>query len=152
MPWHGIIAGQSGESSINREVLMFLGVDYAFRLGPELIGLHPLDLYRRSLLSNLHRHKRHAPYPSSSVVGGCPEPSRRAAPRSAQRLWEAGVRFRPSSGFLDDVAFDVRRRRLEVPGVALDEPSEYKFHNIMAFEALHGATSGDVTSLHTDEI
>ena len=77
---------------------------------------------------------------------------RASAPRSAQRLWEAGVRFRPSSGFLDDVAFDVGRRRLEMPGVALDESSEYKFHNIMAFEALHGATSGDVTSLHTDEI
>ena len=98
MPWHGIIAGQSGESSINREVLMFLGVDYAFRLGPELIGLHPLDLYRRSLLSNLHRDKRKAPYPISSVVGGAQ--SLLALPRSAQRLWEAGVRLRPSSGFL----------------------------------------------------
>ena len=42
--------------------------------------------------------------PSSSVVGGAQ--SLRAAPRSAQRLWEAGVRFRPSTGFL------ARRRRV----------------------------------------
>ena len=68
-------------------------------------------------------------------------------PRSAQRLWEAGVRFRPSSGFLDDVEFDIGKRRLRMLGVALDESSEYKFHNIMAFEALHGgAASDDVTA------
>ncbi|RLM69603.1 UPF0481 protein [Panicum miliaceum] len=151
---HTIAAVEGGgapseySSSINREVLKFLGVDYAGRAagsGRELIGLHhpqhPLDLYRRSLLSNLHHHKRQAPYPSS-VVGV----AARAAPRSAQRLWEAGVRFRPSSGFLDDVEFDNDKRRLEMPGVALDDSTEYKFHNMMAFEALHAATSNDVTA------
>ncbi|XP_039778403.1 uncharacterized protein LOC120645709 [Panicum virgatum] len=239
----------SGESSINREVLKFLGVDYAAGLGPRLIGLHPLDLYRRSLLSNLHRDKRKAPYPISSVVGGAQSllalprsahmchryairryryeyegvclllygassfvslmtklpplvplslgglihsqgrngrrhpslgPTRARPPRPSRRLRAPGKRaavqerhiaayrhvslypavshtgygdlfavsvIRPSSGFLDDVEFDSGKRRLWMPGVAVDESTKYKLHNIMAFEALHGgAASDDVTA------
>ncbi|KAG2562520.1 hypothetical protein PVAP13_8KG282600 [Panicum virgatum] len=129
----------SGESSINREVLKFLGVDYAAGLGPRLIGLHPLDLYRRSLLSNLHRDKRKAPYPISSVVGA-------VSHTGYGDLFAVSV-IRPSSGFLDDVEFDSGKRRLWMPGVAVDESTKYKLHNIMAFEALHGgAASDDVTA------
>ncbi|KAK8447787.1 hypothetical protein SEVIR_8G154100v4 [Setaria viridis] len=144
---HRIAAVEGGEasdeSSINREILKFLGVgagDARAGPSPTMVVLHPLDLYRRSLFGTLYNHKKEALADPSTVA--------RAAPRSAQRLWEAGVRFRCRPGVLDDIEFDNGRRRLEMPEVALDDSTEYKFHNMMAFEALHGggATGNDVTA------
>jgi hypothetical protein len=72
------------------------------------------------------------------------------APRSAQKLWEAGIRFRRSrTDLLDDVDFDrVGKRWLDMPRVWLDDSTEHKFRNLMAFEALHagGGTGNDVTA------
>jgi hypothetical protein len=75
------------------------------------------------------------------------EQDRRRAPRSAQKLWEAGIRFRPSAtGFLDDVGFHGRRREVRMPRVVLDDSTEYAYRNVMAFEALHAGTGNDVTA------
>ncbi|RLM57745.1 hypothetical protein C2845_PM18G08970 [Panicum miliaceum] len=146
MPCHGL-AGQS-ESYINREVLKFLGVDYAGRAagsGPGLTGLHPLDLYRRSLLSNLHHHKRQAPYPSSSVGVAA-----RAAPRSAQRLYSRRWLLWASID-LDGRAPTCRyigsgRIPLRILTCSWRRASGSAPAPASSFEALLGATGNDVTA------
>ncbi|CAL4992791.1 unnamed protein product [Urochloa decumbens] len=119
----------SDDVAINKLVLGFLGMDIdsaanvGTRLGP---GLQPLELYRRSLLG---------------------ANKKATVPRSAQKLWEAGIRFSPSNtDFLDDVSFHGRRHELRMPLVVLDDSTEYIYNNVMAFEALHAGTGNDVTA------
>ncbi|CAL4992797.1 unnamed protein product [Urochloa decumbens] len=130
------------EASINKEVLRFLGINHEEAAASQL-GLHPLDIYRRGLLGSVHGSRAH---PISPNKNGDDELD---APRSAQKLWEAGIRFQRSrTDLLDDVGFDEGKRRLEMPRVLLDDSTEHKFRNMMAFEALHagGTTGNDVTA------
>ncbi|XP_025828773.1 UPF0481 protein At3g47200-like [Panicum hallii] len=187
-----IVAVESGklpdERSINNLVAEFLCEDgwCATEVGSRL-GLHPLDVYRRSLLRPwplpsrqegqrtyccfptiggaaraCQQHCSSCCLPTRSETGAAPpSPRSRGAPtaasasrppplppRSAQRLWEAGIRFRRSeTRLLDDIRFDRCTRRLRMPKIILDDSTEYKFSNLMAFEALHaGAGSGGVTA------
>jgi hypothetical protein len=132
------------EASINKEVLKFLGVNHAGAAAGRL-GLHPLDIYRRSLLGSAPRGRSHV-----TPLNNDDDDDELEAPRSAQKLWEAGIRFRRSrTDLLDDVDFDrVGKRWLDMPRVWLDDSTEHKFRNLMAFEALHagGGTGNDVTA------
>ncbi|CAN6363093.1 unnamed protein product [Urochloa humidicola] len=177
------VEGRSSDDvSINKLVLGFLGVDADCdaHVGAGL-GLHPLELYRRSLLRPkkvtitsilLNRDRRpvdkEGPDGDTGADADADDQDRRrtsycycirqkerktrqrqkaAAPRSAQKLWEAGIRFRRSdTAFLDDVSFHGRRREVRMPGVVLDDSAEYAYHNVMAFEALHAGTSNAVTA------
>lgn len=47
---------------------------------------------------------------------------------------------------LDDVHFDMGTRVLSMPEVMLDDSTEYRYQNVMAFEALHAGTGNDVTA------
>ncbi|KAF8694365.1 hypothetical protein HU200_038289 [Digitaria exilis] len=77
---------------------------------------------------------RDAPTAESSDPAASNDPP----PRSAKRLWEAGVCFRSSeTRRLDDIHFNICSRRLEMHKITLDDSTEYKFSNLMAFEALH---------------
>ncbi|CAO2141947.1 unnamed protein product [Urochloa humidicola] len=159
----------SDDASINKLVLGFLGVDIDSDadIVSEGLGLHPLELYRRSLLlpkkvtttSVLLNQDRPADKASgqddrTSYCYCIPlkeaktrQRQKAAAPRSAQKLWEAGIRFRLSdTAFLDDVSFNVRRREVRMPRVVLDDSTEYAYHNVIAFEALHAGTGNDVTA------
>lgn len=73
------------------------------------------------------------------------EPPQRVVPRSAWKLSEAGIQFMPSAtSCLDDI--DMNNGRLNMPKVQLDDSTAYKFHNMMAFEAMHIGTKNDVTA------
>lgn len=170
------------DSWINDLVLNFVcaNEECDAKVGPAL-GLHPLDVYRRSLLSSrtsaqeISNEESHItfcclppPPPSeratNNLGGFVPEMAtianqqlrktmlcckrekkkERAAPRSAQKLWEAGIRFKRSdTDCLDDVAFYTCSRKLYMPRVMLDDSTEHKYHNVMAFEALYAGSNGN---------
>ncbi|KAK3120357.1 hypothetical protein QOZ80_9AG0686290 [Eleusine coracana subsp. coracana] len=60
-----------------------------------------------------------------------------AAPRSALKLWDSGIRhpiqaYVSDTDCLDDVSFDSCSRKLHVPRVMLDDSTERNYHNAMA--------------------
>ncbi|KAG0462733.1 hypothetical protein HPP92_021209 [Vanilla planifolia] len=105
------------------------------------LALHPLDLYRRSLLQGPSGHpstdlnsRRRS---SESGPGGIV--------RSAIELYEAGVRFRISkSSSLQDIRF--QHGVLSLPPVVVDDATEYAYLNLMAFERLHVGAGSEITS------
>ncbi|XBI72743.1 hypothetical protein VPH35_066629 [Triticum aestivum] len=138
-------AAEGGKTStyatINRMVLNFLGVADADRHPAAVphLGLHPLDIYRRSLL--LHTTGR------TERNIQVEEPAAKPADvRSARKLHEAGIRFRHSGRA--DCLCDVRFRggTLTMPQLFVDDSTEYKLLNLMAFEALHVGAGNDVTA------
>lgn len=134
-----------GDVDINKMVLTFLCPNWDPLVPCDGLGLHPLDLFRRSLLKCSA-----APVHRGAPGTARPEPERveRDVPRSAQKLADAGIRFRTNSEKfqLNDIDFHRMTRRLMMPRVFLDDATPYKFHNVMAFEALHVRTSNDVTA------
>ncbi|OEL16657.1 hypothetical protein BAE44_0022324 [Dichanthelium oligosanthes] len=136
-----ILAVETGkdenEELINRMVLLFLSPT----AWPPVIGdglaLHPLDVLRRSLL--------YGPTPAPRA----PPASSSAPPddiiRSAEELYEAGVRFkRSATSSLLDIRF--HRGTLYLPPIAVDDTTEYMLLNLMAFERLHAGAGNDVTA------
>nr|CAB3465883.1 unnamed protein product [Digitaria exilis] len=126
--------GKDGnEELINRMVLMFLSPTAWPPTTGVGLALHPLDILRRSLL--------YGPRP--------PPPGPTSSPddiiRSAEELYEAGVRFRRSAtSSLLDIRF--RRGTLYLPAIAVDDTTEYMLLNLMAFERLHAGAGNDVTA------
>ncbi|XP_044953454.1 UPF0481 protein At3g47200-like [Hordeum vulgare subsp. vulgare] len=118
---------------INRMVLKFLAQSSGLPLGIGL-GLHPLDVFRRSMLTGKH-HKIRSPQDNVDD---------NAIIRSAVELYEAGIQFKPSKTLsLHDIRF--RRGTLSMPTVSVDDSTEYMFLNMMAFERLHAGAGNDVT-------
>lgn len=73
-------------------------------------------------------------------------PSQRIAPRSAWKLSQARIWFVPNkTGYLDNIKVD-DNGTLQMPMVELDDSTAYKFHNMMAFEAIHVGIRKDVTA------
>ncbi|KAG8048672.1 hypothetical protein GUJ93_ZPchr0009g872 [Zizania palustris] len=96
---------------------------------PKDRGLHPLDVFRKSLLSTEEDEEEDA----SSIV------------RSATELYEAGIRFRKSETMsLHDVTF--RCGVLSLPLIVVDDSTEYMYLNLMAFERLHAGAGNEVTA------
>ncbi|CAN6356041.1 unnamed protein product [Urochloa humidicola] len=141
-----LLAVESGkdvnEDVINRLVLLFLSpASWPPTTGVGL-ALHPLDILRRSLL--------YGPSPTARV----PPPPPTSPPdddviRSAEELYEAGVRFKrsPTSSLLD-IRFHRTTGTLYLPAIAVDDTTEYMLLNLMAFERLHAGAGGgnDVTA------
>uniref|UniRef100_A0A1D1XSY3 UPF0481 protein At3g47200 n=1 Tax=Anthurium amnicola TaxID=1678845 RepID=A0A1D1XSY3_9ARAE len=139
-----LVAVESGklnstnDEAINRMVLRFFAQPHV--VAP--LGLHPLDVYRRS--------KLHGP----SMSKGSPHKKQKKDGkkegevdiiRSAMELNEAGVRFKRSrSGSLRDIHF--KGGVLSLPVVVVDDLTEYMLLNLMAFERLHVGAGNDVTS------
>lgn len=121
---------------MNKLVLKFLGPPDARASTMTGLGLHPLDVFRRSLL-----HLG----PSTRSSAGSPEEGSSEVIRSAVELYEAGIRFQPSkSNSLRDIRF--HRGVLSLPVIVVDDSTEYMFLNLMAFERLHVAAGNEVTS------
>ncbi|KAM0831573.1 hypothetical protein ACQ4PT_065437 [Festuca glaucescens] len=129
--------GKDGnEDLINRMVLRFLSPAAwppATGIG---LALHPLDILRRSLLYG----------PTQTAP---PAPPHHSAPddiiRSAEELYEAGIRFKRSqTSSLLDISF--RRGVLRLPAIMVDDTTEYMFLNLMAFERLHAGAGNEVTA------
>jgi hypothetical protein len=126
------------EDVINRIVLLFLSPTAAWPLTTGTgLALHPLDMFRRSLLCG-------SPTPSGGPRAPPPD-SPDDIIRSAEELYEAGVRFRRSatSSFLD-IRF--HRGTLYLPAIVVDDTTEYVLLNLMAFERLHVGAGNDVTA------
>uniref|UniRef100_A0A0D9XZB5 Uncharacterized protein n=1 Tax=Leersia perrieri TaxID=77586 RepID=A0A0D9XZB5_9ORYZ len=131
---------QENEDFINKLVLRFLSPEaWPMATGVGL-ALHPLDILRRSLLFG--------PAPTPRVPPETSPPPDDII-RSAEELYEAGIRFRRSpTSSLHDIRFDARRGVLHLPAIAVDDTTEYMLLNLMAFERLHTHAGGgnDVTA------
>ncbi|XP_048553769.1 putative UPF0481 protein At3g02645 [Triticum urartu] len=149
-----IVAAGSGTSPnaalINSMVLRFLEGKYAPE-GTNQLGLHPLDIYRTTLLKAAQKPlgndggtgdaKVMTPPAHHDIVS-----SRRIVPRSAWKLSRAGIWFvHKKTSYLDDIEVD-DKGKLQMPILQLDDSTAYRFRNMMAFEAGHDDTGKDVTA------
>ena len=125
------------EELINRMVLLFLSpTAWPLTTGVGL-ALHPLDVLRRSLL--------YGPPPAPRAPDSSPAAAPDDAIRSAEELYEAGVRFkRSATGSLLDIRF--HRGTLYLPPIAVDDTTEYMLLNLMALEQLHAGAGDGVTA------
>ena len=123
---------------INRMVLRFMSGSPSSRLPPgSTLGLHPLDVRRRSML--------YGPKQPPQVLSRDIAPDTTDIIRSAVELYEAGIRFRKTnSDSLHNIRF--RGGVLSMPAVSVDDSTEYMFLNLMAFERLHVGAGNDVTA------
>ncbi|XP_040385796.1 UPF0481 protein At3g47200-like [Oryza brachyantha] len=148
---HKLVAVESGrvpddmgqvEYQVNKMVLRFISPSCnSPPPAKERSELHPLDLFRRSLLSGPYQRTRAA---AARDADGHDEDASDII-RSATELYEAGVQFRRSkTTSLHDVAF--RRGVLSLPLLVVDDSTEYTLLNLMAFERLHAGAGNDVTS------
>uniref|UniRef100_A0ACD5UKT3 Uncharacterized protein n=1 Tax=Avena sativa TaxID=4498 RepID=A0ACD5UKT3_AVESA len=119
---------------INRMVLRFLAPSSRL-LQPGIgLGLHPLDVFRRSMLFGEYQKIPNSKDTQDNDII-----------RSAVELYEAGIGFKMSkSSSLHDIQF--RHGVLSMPTVPVDDSTEYMFLNMMAFERLHVGAGNDVTA------
>ncbi|CAM0951189.1 unnamed protein product [Alopecurus aequalis] len=94
------------------------------------LGLHPLDILHQSLTHDDHQDRKG---------------SKAYVMPSAIEIYEAGILFKVSdTDSLLDVHFE--HGILSMPAVRVDEGTEKRFLNLMAFERLHPAAGNDVTA------
>ncbi|CAL4992486.1 unnamed protein product [Urochloa decumbens] len=123
------------DGEINMMVLRFMSPSSSLPETSRGLGLHPLDVRRRSMVYGQFQESRWD-------VGYVPE---RNIIRSAVELREVGIRFQKSnSDILDDIKF--WHGVLHIPPVVADNSTEYMFLNMMAFERLHVGAGSDVTA------
>jgi hypothetical protein len=120
---------------INRMVLRFMSPMSRLPPAGSNLGLHPLDVRRRSMLYGPYQDSPRSRdiVPETDII------------RSALELYEAGIRFRNSK---TDSLHSIRFRHgvLTMPAVSVDDSTEYMFLNMMAFERLHVGAGNDVTA------
>ncbi|KAM3317537.1 hypothetical protein ACQJBY_035319 [Aegilops geniculata] len=131
----GVESGKPpNDDFINRMVLKFLAQSSG-PLPPGIgLELHPLDVFRRSMLtSKCHKIRNLQETEEDNAII-----------RSAVELYEAGIQFKPSKTLsLHDIRF--HGGTLSMPTVSVDDSTEYMFLNMMAFERLHAGAGNDVT-------
>ncbi|XP_058096186.1 UPF0481 protein At3g47200-like [Magnolia sinica] len=109
------------------------------------LGLHVLDVVRKSMLQIRHPRPSSSTPPIPSLPSFPTHPSTGEIVRSAWELYEAGIRFKKSkTQSLKDVKF--RDGILRLPVVVVDDTTESTFLNLMAFERLHVGAGNEVTS------
>ncbi|KAH7670072.1 hypothetical protein IHE45_10G001000 [Dioscorea alata] len=120
------------EDHINKLVLKFFSTEVRVPTMP--LGLHPLDVFRKSLLQGpTIKSSSQKDHMSSEII------------RSAMELDESGIRFRTSkSNSLRDIQF--RHGILYLPVIVVDDATEFMFLNLMAFERLHVNAGNEVTA------
>ncbi|KAL6622835.1 hypothetical protein ACP70R_032714 [Stipagrostis hirtigluma subsp. patula] len=134
-----LLAVETGKTEnddlINRMVLRFLSPT-AWPLATGVgLALHPLEVLRRSLLYGPTPAPHRAPLesPPDDII------------RSAEELYDAGVRFKRSqTSSLLDIRF--HGGTLHLPPIAVDDTTESMLLNLMAFERLHAGAGNDVTA------
>ncbi|VAI77919.1 unnamed protein product [Triticum turgidum subsp. durum] len=99
-------------------------------VGINHLGLHPLDILYTSLTHGDHQER------TGSTAYVMP---------SAMEIYEAGIHFKVSdTDSLLDVHFE--HGVLSMPAIRVDDRTEKKFLNLMAFERLHPGAGNDVTA------
>ncbi|XP_020192808.1 UPF0481 protein At3g47200 isoform X2 [Aegilops tauschii subsp. strangulata] len=117
-------------SRVSRLVLDSLCPWRRHLVGINHLGLHPLDILYTSLTHGDHQER------TGSTAYVMP---------SAMEIYEAGIHFRVSdTDSLLDVHFE--RGKLSMPAIRVDDRTEKKFLNLMAFERLHPGAGNDVTA------
>ncbi|TVU23972.1 hypothetical protein EJB05_26364, partial [Eragrostis curvula] len=130
-------AKPANDDTVNRMVLRFLSPSPPLPPAGAGLGLHPLDVFRRSMLHGPYHTPEntthHAPASDMDII------------RPATDLHEAGVRFKKSA---TDSLHDIRFRRgvLSMPAMSIDDATQCTLLNMMAFERLHAGTGNDVTA------
>ncbi|KAF5795420.1 hypothetical protein HanXRQr2_Chr08g0339511 [Helianthus annuus] len=105
-------------------------------------SLHPLDVYRRSLLWENPRHKKK---PVTKSYHHLVIQEGDEIVRSATELYEAGIRFKKSkTRSLKGISF--KGGVLTLPPVMVDDATESLYLNLIAFERLHVGAGNEVTS------
>uniref|UniRef100_A0A0E0BSQ9 Uncharacterized protein n=1 Tax=Oryza glumipatula TaxID=40148 RepID=A0A0E0BSQ9_9ORYZ len=132
------------EDTVRRMVLRF--VSPSMRTPPPVnvqAALHPLDLFRKSMLRRQHSGHHRIKPPMDGAVRA--EDAAAFTIRSATELHEMGIRFRRNG---TDSLLDIRFRRgvLLLPAIAVDDTTEHIFLNLMAFERLHPGAGNDVSA------
>ncbi|EEF50157.1 UPF0481 protein At3g47200 [Ricinus communis] len=136
-----LVAVESGkekdEEFVNKLILKFCFPDAPVSsLGK---CLHPLDVYRKSLLQKQVGREKRRILRSRRQKGG------NNIIRSATELNEAGIRFKKSkTRSLKDISF--RGGVLRLPVIVVDDATESIFLNLMAFERFHVGAGNEVTS------
>ncbi|KAE8785656.1 UPF0481 protein [Hordeum vulgare] len=117
-------------SGVSRLVLDSLCPWRRHLVGINHLGLHPLDILYTSLTHGDHQER------TGSTAYVMP---------SAMEIYEAGIHFRVSdTDSLLDVHFE--HGVLSMPAIRVDDRTEKKFLNLMAFERLHPGAGNDVTA------
>nr|CAD1833894.1 unnamed protein product [Ananas comosus var. bracteatus] len=114
---------------INRWVLEFLSSEAQPLAAGVGLGLHPLDVFRKSMLLQSPPRRSRPQIDSDPFVSEIIRP--------AVELYEAGLRFKKSETLqsLRDIQFS--HGVLSLPVITVDDTTEYMFLNLMAFESLH---------------
>ncbi|KAL6003616.1 hypothetical protein ACLOJK_023849 [Asimina triloba] len=101
------------------------------------LGLHVLDVVRKSMLAEDPDTRFRSQAGKKSSTNDVIWP--------ATELQEAGIQFeRSSSRSLKDISFE--KGVLSLPEIMVDDASESKFLNLMAFEHLHAGAGNEVSS------
>ncbi|OAY70179.1 hypothetical protein ACMD2_12634 [Ananas comosus] len=120
---------ENEDQIINRWVLEFLSSEAQPLAAGVGLGLHPLDVFRKSMLLQSPPRRSRPQIDSDPFVSEIIRP--------AVELYEAGLRFKKSETLqsLRDIQFS--HGVLSLPVITVDDTTEYMFLNLMAFESLH---------------
>ncbi|XP_038979367.1 UPF0481 protein At3g47200-like [Phoenix dactylifera] len=118
--------------SINKMVLRFFEVEKYIPITG--LGLHPLDVYRKSLLHGT---------PQRTPPRAARNQSSNEVIRPAVELHEAGIKFKKGESLAD---IDFRKGVLTLPFLQVDDDTESMLLNLVAFEHLHVGTGSEVIS------
>ncbi|XP_068645548.1 UPF0481 protein At3g47200-like isoform X2 [Aristolochia californica] len=146
----GFSVAAKDQKNLNKLILQFC----TLRESKTDIGncLHVLDIYRKGLLRKPSRSTTQPmtgnTYVSSQPPNSAPPPPPQTTSmstiRCAEQLHEAGIEFKTSSNYLNDISFD--GGTLSLPVLVVDDATESTFLNLVAFERLHVGAGNDVTS------
>lgn len=134
----------SEDEDMNRMVMRFFEPG-KWRQPKMPMGLHILDVFRKSRLHlsggrNTVKKKKKKEKNGRRDVGDV-----NAIVRSAMELDEAGIKLKVSrTESLRDISF--KHGILRLPEMTVDDATESKFLNMMAFERLHVGTGNEITS------
>lgn len=127
------------EEDMNRMVMRFFEPG-KWRQPKMVMGLHILDVFRKSRLHLRGGGGGHSAKNRRRDVGDA-----NAIVRSATELDEAGIKLKVSrTESLRDINF--KHGVLRLPEMTVDDATESKFLNMMAFERLHVGTGNEITS------
>ncbi|KAI9095406.1 hypothetical protein K1719_026440 [Acacia pycnantha] len=130
--------------SLNKLILKFLCPDTP-KLKTFGKCLHILDLYRKCLLQHEPTHP--TTIPKQIIKSNKHKQEDEIIIPSARELQETGITFKPSKTHsLKDVSFNNNGGILRIPSIIVDDSTETKFLNLVAFERLHVGAGNEVSS------
>ncbi|XP_052170367.1 UPF0481 protein At3g47200-like [Diospyros lotus] len=134
--------------ALNQDILRFLFFNNE-EYPPMGRCLHVLDLFRKALLDTHNQPRDEAPESTNQGEGKARSKLRvgHDVVRPATELHEAGIRFKKSEGkCLLAIDFDEVGGELKLPNFVVNDHTESRFLNLIAFERCHIPAISDITS------